>query len=99
MISEVVEAYLTSYCYGREKMTSSRIIEQQLRIDGFDLRQGVNQLRRQGIPIASESKGYFYAANPTELEPTLRHLRHRRAAIDAAIEGLEKAQRKLLGLP
>ena len=99
MYSEMIEAYLASFCYGREGITSSQIIEQQLGIDGIDLRVSINQLRRRGVPIASESKGYFYAASYQDLEPTLRHLRHRRAAIDAAIEGLEKAQRELLELP
>ena len=98
-IADLVEAYLTTYCYGREKMTTSRIIEQQLGIDGFDLRQCVNLLRRQTVPIASESRGYFYATDARDLDATLHHLRHRLKGINGAIEGLEKAQRKLLGLP
>ena len=99
MNPEIVEAFLHSQCYGRDGITSSPIIERLLGICGLCLRQHINLLRRQCKPIASESKGYFYATEAKDLEPTIQHLCNRRAAIDAAIEGLRKAQERLLGLP
>lgn len=41
------------------------------------VRSLVDQLRRQGCPIAHGSNGYFWADDPADLEPTIRwfHLR------------------------
>ena len=41
------------------------------------VRSLVDQLRRQGCPIAGGANGYFWADDPADLEPTIRwfHLR------------------------
>ena len=58
---------------------------------GTELRQLVNQLRRAGIPIASNSSGYFYAATEQEVRATIGHLTRRISGIAAAIHGLNRS--------
>ena len=49
------------------------------------------QLRRAGIPIASNSSGYFYAATEQEVRATIGHLTRRISGIAAAIHGLNRS--------
>ena len=41
-----------------------------------ELRDAVNALRREGVPIASNGSGYFYAATEQEVRATIAHLTH-----------------------
>lgn len=99
MNKEKVYGYLCAYCIGRKHVTSSQTLEKMLNLSGNELRKQVNALRREGIPIASNSAGYFYAENAADLYATIRSLQKMRRGLDSAIEGLEKALEKFGGSP
>ena len=99
MNKEKVYGYLCAYCIGRKHVTSSQTLEKMLNLSGNELRKQVNALRREGIPIASNSAGYFYAKNAADLYATIRSLQKMRRGLDSAIEGLEKALEKFGGSP
>ena len=61
-----------------------------LGIKGIEVRHLVNQLRRDGVPIASSGSGYFYAATEQEVRATIAHLTRRISGIAAAIRGLDR---------
>ena len=91
MNKESVYAYLEGSCRGRRRAVSSQRLEQKLNLSGNAIRKQVNTLRRDGEPIASSGKGYFYAENADEVYATIRSLKKMRRGLDAAIEGLEMA--------
>lgn len=55
------------------------------------IRSAVNAARKEGIPIGSDSEGYFVALSPQDLAHSLRHMRSRIREIEMAMVGLEKA--------
>ena len=59
-------------------------------IKGIQVRHMVNALRRDGVPIASNGSGYFYAATDQEVRATIAHLTRRISGIAAAIRGLDR---------
>ena len=58
------------------------------------LRKLVNRLRRQGVPIASDRQGYFYAATAGEVYTTIRQLQQMVNGLQKAIAGLEGSLEK-----
>ena len=91
MQKEQLAEYLLCYRYGSENAVISKILERRFAIKGKPLRDLVNALRRDGVPIASDQNGYFYARTETELRATIKHMRCRIAGISAAIKGLNRA--------
>ena len=83
--------YLRRYHLGQFNATTSRELELSFGIKGIEVRHLVNQLRREGIPIASNGNGYFYAATDQEVRATIAHLTRRISGISAAIRGLNRA--------
>lgn len=59
MQKELLAEHLRRYHPGALCAATSRELERTFSIKGTELRQLVNQLRRAGIPIASNSSGYF----------------------------------------
>ena len=90
MNDETLRVYLKNNCYGKSHLIAGSALEQQLHINGSDLRKRINRLRRKGVPIASR-EGYFYAATSGEVYATIRLLREMTAGLEAAIQGLETA--------
>lgn len=62
-----------------------------MRASENELRKQVNRLRRDGVPIASDRSGYFYADTAGEVYSTIQSLKKMRAGLDGAITGLEQA--------
>lgn len=91
MHKEQLAEYLHQYHHGAENAVISKTLEQALGISGKELRDLVNALRREGIPIASDQRGYFYAKTETEVRLTIRHMRNRISGINAAISGLRRS--------
>ena len=67
----------------------SKVIEQKYNLSGEIVREIVRNARRNGVPIASDSNGYFYAASQKELKETLDQLRNRAKSILKTINALE----------
>ncbi len=88
MLKKQLAEYLHRYHHGAENAVTSRELEHTFCVSGKELRDIVNGLRREGIPIASDQSGYFYARTEAEIRLTIRHMRSRISGISAAIGGL-----------
>lgn len=67
MEKERLAEYLERYHLGAANAATSWELECAFGVRGKDLRDAVNGLRRQGVPIASNGNGYFYAATEQEV--------------------------------
>lgn len=83
--------HLRQYHLGEVSAATSRELERAFSVRGKELRNTVNRLRRKGVPIASSSSGYFYAATEQEVRSTIAHMTNRISGIVAAIRGLNKS--------
>lgn len=86
--------HLRRYHLGESRAATSQELETAFSIRGKALRDAVNRLRRKGVPIASSSSGYFYAAQEQEVRATIAHMTHRISGIAAAIRGLNRSLEK-----
>lgn len=91
MKREQLHSYLQHSCRGKAAAVSGAALAKAMGISGNELRRQVNRLRREGVPVASSSSGYFYAANAGEVYSTIRGLRKMESGLKAAIAGLERA--------
>ena len=91
MEKETIAEHLKRYHLGERNAATSRELETAFGIRGKELRDLVNTLRRNGVPIASSGAGYFYAATEQEVRATIAHMTHRISGIAAAIRGLTMA--------
>jgi len=99
MNKEKICIYLKTRCCGRKKSLSAQELEASLHIRRSDLQKQIGKLRREGVPIASSSSGYFYAETAAEVYSTIRLLEKMRYGLDASIRGLEKALENFGDLP
>lgn len=83
------EKYMKAEHSGEHNAVVSKIIEKKFNIKGSEVRALVNELRCQGVPICSSSKGYFYATSWDEVESTLNHLNSRIVKIVEARDGMK----------
>lgn len=83
--------HLERYHLGAQSAATSRELEYVFSMKGKELRQLINSLRREGVPIASGGSGYYYAATEQEVRATIAHLTRRIGGIAAAIHGLSRA--------
>ena len=88
MEKERLAEHLERYHSGASNAATSRELECAFGIKGKELRDAVNALRREGVPIASNGSGYFYAATEQEVRATIAH---RIGGIAAAIRGLTRS--------
>ena len=77
---------------GMSRITSGEI-HTLTRVSGATIRKIVNESRSHFVPIASDSKGYFIATQPEDLDHTIAQLNSRIHMMIKAREGLKKAQR------
>jgi len=73
---------------GINNPVKSKKIEAYFNLKGSEIRQLIKLLRREGHPIASCAKGYFYALTVDELMPTINHMRLRRDSISNTVRSL-----------
>lgn len=97
MKKDDLKRYLTLNCQGRAKAVSSSRLRRIIPISENDLRKAVNRMRREGIPIASDQTGYYYAQTAGEVYSTIRNLKKMRSGLDAAITGLEQSLHSFAG--
>lgn len=86
--------YLRQYHLGENGAATSQELERTFSMRGKAVRDTVNRLRRKGVPIASSTSGYFYAATEQEVRATIAHMTHRISGIAAAIRGLNQSLEK-----
>lgn len=91
MRKEHLKNYLNAICKGRVHRMTSQELEHELGLSGTQLRELVNQLRKERIPIASDRYGYFYASTAGEVYETIRFLQRIDAGLQATIRGLEES--------
>ena len=91
MIPETIGDYLERYHKGGANAVTSRELEITFSVKGIQIRDMVNALRREGVPIASSGRGYFYAATQQEVRDTIAHMTNRITSIRAAIAGLRQS--------
>lgn len=85
MQKEQLAEHLRRYHHGAEQAVLSKKLECTFGVSGKELRDQVNALRREGVPIASDQNGYFYTKTEAEVRMTIRHMRNRISGISAAI--------------
>lgn len=83
--------YLEQYHKGASNAATSRELELAFSIKGIQIRQMVNALRREGVPIGSSGAGYFFSDSEQEVRDTIAHLAGRISGIAAAIRGLNRS--------
>ena len=91
MRKEQLAAYLLIFHCGATYAVLSPGLERVFGVKGKELREAVNALRREGVPICSNAGGYFYAETEEEIRGTLRHMTNRIAGITGAIRGLRRS--------
>lgn len=87
-----IAEYLKGFHSGEKRAISSRDLAKAFGISGRAVREIVNRLRVEGVPICSSEYGYFYAADEHELGRTIRQLTSRIKRISEARRGLVKAR-------
>ena len=68
----------------------SHVIEEHLSLRGVQVRGIIRELRRDGVPIISNSKGYKLAANKEEFDANINSLKARKKSLKKTIRELEK---------
>ena len=91
MEKETIADYLKRYHPGERNAVTSRELETAFGVRGIELRNLINALRREGVPIGSSGSGYFYASTEQEVRATIAHMTHRISGIAAAIHGLTQS--------
>ena len=91
MQKELLAEHLERYHLGALCAATSRELERTFSIKGTELRQIVNQLRRAGIPIASNGSGFFTPPPSRRCGPPSGTLTRRISGIAAAIHGLNRS--------
>lgn len=91
MKKDDLKRYLALNCQGKTRAISSSRLQRIIPISENDLRKAVNRMRREGVPIASDQTGYYYAQTAGEVYGTIRTLKKMRSGLDAAITGLERS--------
>ena len=94
-IDKQICEYLRRY-KGEENTVSAKTIEQAFRLDGAEVRRCIHRLRRKGVPICSDTNGYFYAQNQREIDRTIHSMNSRILKMQSARNGLVKSKQ---GIP
>lgn len=89
-----LEKYLKSNCFGEDNAIFSKELEKIFHTNGNAIREKVNSLRQQGIPICSSSNGYYYASSKIDVMKTISNLSSRIVGITKAISGLNSYLKK-----
>lgn len=89
-ISIEVEEYLREYHRTEKTAINARDLGTLFNVKGKPLRDIINNLRQEGIPICSSWFGYWYSIDPEDVERTVKQLESRVIHISKAIEGLNR---------
>lgn len=76
--------------HGQENAVPTKYLKEILHVDARTIRLLVQEERLNGIPILSDSSGYFLPGNSLEVLKCVRSLRHRAKEITRAAAGIER---------
>ena len=85
--SNIVEKIVSG---GQERITSKEL-SKLFRVKDSVVRKAVNVARRNGIPICSSPKGYYYSECNEDIIQTIKSLKHRITDIQGAVDGLQQS--------
>ena len=91
MKREELASFLYERARGKYKAMSADRIVAETGTSRKALREQVNKLRQEGVPIASGGNGYYYAKTAGDIYATIRNLKKLQAGIEKAVVGLEGA--------
>ena len=74
---------------GKSNAIKSFQLERLTNLTGSQIRERVNELRCNGVPVCSGRSGYYIAALREELNHTIAQLNSRILQINKAIKGLQ----------
>ena len=69
-----IRDYLKSNHTGEEKAVFSSELEQLFSLDGRSIRRIISELRKEGCPICSDQKGYYFAQTQHDINKTVSRL-------------------------
>ncbi len=73
-IAEAFAEFLKTYHCGEANAIKAVDINKRFPLTPRQIREVVNRLRCEGVPICSGSMGYYYASNSTELARTKKYI-------------------------
>ena len=83
--------YLAENHNGKDFAVHSKELEDQFKICPRTVRTYINKLRKSGLPICSNEKGYWIANNPEEVNKTVKRLGDFAGEVNNARTGLAYA--------
>lgn len=84
-----LKAILEKNHKGKSNAIKSFQLERLTNLTGSQIRERVNELRCNGVPVCSGRSGYYIAALREELNHTIAQLNSRILQINKAIKGLQ----------
>ena len=83
--------YLIENHKGKADAIHSKDLEEKFNIASCTVRRYVSDMRKSGIPICSDETGYWIAANPGEVNGTIKRLGNFMGGVGNAKTGLAYA--------
>ena len=83
--------YLFKNHKGKDNAVHSKSLERRFNICPRTVRNYINSLRKSGLPICSDDSGYWIAANPGEVNKTVKRLGNFAGEVNNARTGLAYA--------
>ena len=83
--------YLKKNHIGKERAVHSEELERLFSLSDRGVRRRISELRKKGVPICSNEKGYFYADTQKEINSSVSHLNELLLGISNARTGLMHA--------
>ena len=85
---EMLFEYLNKNHRGKDMKVHSKELEERFGIGSSTVRRYINKLRKSGVPVCSDSKGYWIAISPEEINGTVKRLGAFTREVDNARTGL-----------
>lgn len=92
-----IEEYLREHHITEKTAINARDLGTLFNVKGKPLRDIINNLRQEGVPVCSSWFGYWYSTDPEDVEKTIKQLESRVTNINKAIQGLSKSTGGYMG--
>lgn len=80
--------YLSANHIGKANAVHSKVLEKHFGISSRTIRRYIGLLRKSGIPICSDDKGYWFGADSKEVNKTIKRLGDFVGEVNSARTGL-----------